>query len=108
MLCFSPLSRFVNVTAASLITAPLASVTVPVIVPYTFWPHPVVGTSAKRTVAASNASPRFLRFVTISSPSSHPEVRKHAPRIPEFRDHVFPLGTTQTGQDRGNPTWATM
>src|ERR1700733_14227272 len=102
MLCFSPLSRFVKVTAASLITAPLASVTVPVIVPYTFWPHPTDEVSATRTVAASNASPRFLRFVIGFLPKqfSMPGNMLRGYANPVTRR--FPLRSDPTGRDRDN------
>src|ERR1700736_6267373 len=98
MLCFSSLSRFVNVTAASLLTAPLASVTVPVIVPYTFWPHPADGVSTRMTVAASNASPRVLRFVIVSSPRSQETRRTDT----TSSDDAFPVQNDETSLDTGN------
>src|ERR1700686_5080399 len=62
MLCFSPLSRLVNTTVASLMAAPLLSVTVPVIVPYTFWPNTALGVTAKTVTTANKISASFPRF----------------------------------------------
>src|SRR5882762_1847604 len=90
---FSPLSRFVSVTVASLIAAPLVSVTVPVMLPYTFWPHPAVGVSAKTTTAAKKISASFPRFGISFLPKKLSNCPGHLQR-PTATD--FHLGIKQT------------
>src|ERR1700676_672927 len=61
MVRFSWVSMFVSVTDALPMAAPLVSVTTPVIDPYTFWPHPAFGVSARATTTVK-ISASFLRF----------------------------------------------
>src|SRR5919108_1742997 len=62
MLRFSLVSRFVSVTFALAMAAPLLSLTVPAMVPYTFWPHPELAANSKTTVATTDANTSFLRL----------------------------------------------
>src|SRR5215470_13709248 len=86
MLRFSCVSRFVKVTVASATAAPLESVAVPLMVPYTFWPNPLAADIARSRIAAADASQRLLTFrmdllLEINSNVSGPATRMHQPEV---------------------------
>src|SRR5215470_6542375 len=77
MLCFSEVPRFVSVTFASAMAAPLLSVTVPAIVPYTFWPSPTLGVNARINIPTREANQSFLRFGISFPPPRSRKKRTH-------------------------------